>query len=785
MPQHDPTMNDNHSGPAFTAQDILDHAPIGVFTSTPEGRYISANPALARMHGYDSPDELIASISDIATQVYVNPEDRKEFSRMLDENGEVTNHECLFRRRDGSRFWVSRNARALRDSTGRVTRYQGFTTDISERKRLEDELRMDRELAQRIIDDGPVAITQVDRSGKIVFANRYAQRLFQLDKPDIQARSYNAPEWLITDVDGSPFPDHLLPFHQVMSTGQPVHNVQHAIAVPGSDRKILSINGAPLHDKQGGIDKIVFAIQDITEYKKIEQEVRESEEKFLLAFDASPDAVNINRLEDGLYVDINQGFTNLTGFTAADVIGKTSLDINIWNDPNDRQRLLRELKARGVCENLEARFRRKDGSLTTALMSARIISIKDTPHIISITRDITHIKLAEQELVRAKEQADAANQAKSEFLANMSHEIRTPLNGIMGSLQLLESTALDADQKEIILMSAKSANRLTRLLSDILDLSRVEAGRLPIHEEIFEVRDFFDSVCELFGVTAKDKNLELNCFIDSAIPAQLIGDEARVRQILFNLAGNALKFTKQGHVRLEMTSMGMVKDNVYSILLTVSDTGIGIPDNKQNELFKPFVQVDGSYTRCFQGAGLGLAIVKRLVDLLGGKISMESQEGKGTTVHVLLPFKLPNGVTLPGREEMAGQPHEASHKLRILLVEDEPSNALPMSKLLEKAGHALTLAEDGQQALDRLKAQDFDVILMDIQMPVMNGVEATRAIRAASDLGPKKNIPIIALTAYARPGDKEKFLQAGMNAYLAKPVRMEDLNKMLEAIGKP
>jgi len=282
-------------------------------------------------------------------------------------------------------------------------------------------------------------------------------------------------------------------------------------------------------------------------------------------------------------VDINQGFTNLTGFTAADVIGKTSLDINIWNDPNDRQRLLRELKARGVCKNLEARFRRKDGSLTTALMSARIISIKDTPHIISITRDITHIKLAEQELVRAKEQADAANQAKSEFLANMSHEIRTPLNGIMGSLQLLESTALDADQKEIILMSAKSANRLTRLLSDILDLSRVEAGRLPIHEETFEVRDFFDSVCELFGVTAKDKNLELNCFIDSAIPAQLIGDEARVRQILFNLAGNALKFTKQGHVRLEMTSMGMVKDNVYSILLTVSDTGIGIPDNKQND----------------------------------------------------------------------------------------------------------------------------------------------------------------------------------------------------------
>jgi len=304
------------------AHSILMDAPIGIFTSTPEGRYISVNPALSRMYGYDSPEELIESVTGNRSQVYADPEDRKIFIRLLEEHGEVVHHECRFRRRDGSEFWVSRNARALRDSDGRITTCQGFTTDITDRKRLEDELRMEKEFSERIIEHGPVAITQVDRDGKIVFANRHAERLFGLAKPIIKSLGYNAPEWLITDVDGSPFLDERLPFRQVMSSGQAVYDVQHAIAMPGIDRKILSINGAPLHDEQGRIDRIVFAIQDITERKKAEDALRESDEKFRLAFDASPDSVNINRLEDGLYVDINQGFTQLTGFSTL-MIGKS------------------------------------------------------------------------------------------------------------------------------------------------------------------------------------------------------------------------------------------------------------------------------------------------------------------------------------------------------------------------------------------------------------------------------------------------------------------------------
>jgi len=363
----------------------------------------------------------------------------------------------------------------------------------------------------------------------------------------------------------------------------------------------------------------------------------------------------------------------------------------------------------------------------------------------------------------------------------MSHEIRTPINGVMGMLQLMETTSLDDEQASYIRMATEAGNRLTRLLSDILDLSRVEAGKMEIRKSPFQLQDIVDSVSGLFAVTARNKSVALECNLAPDLPEILVGDETRVRQVLFNLVGNAIKFTERGKVIMDIEALPEKRENAYLVRFCVTDTGIGIAEDRLRDIFEPFLQVENSLTRNYQGAGLGLSIVHRLIDLMDGTITIESSPGEGTSVQVVLPFKR-HGDTPSSAAETSF--NGAVGRLRVLLVEDDPSNRLPTQKLLEKAGHEVFLAENGRQAFELLAANDIDCILMDIQMPVMDGLEATRIIRESAALGPKKDVPIIALTAYAMDGDKEKFLAAGMNGYAAKPVTIEDLmQKMAEVLA--
>ena len=385
------------------------------------------------------------------------------------------------------------------------------------------------------------------------------------------------------------------------------------------------------------------------------------------------------------------------------------------------------------------------------------------------------------QLDAALEAAEQANTAKSEFLANMSHEIRTPLNGIFGMLQLLQGSVRDEDQREYLGIALKATTRLSGLLTDILDLSRIEAGRMTIQPTEFPVRTLQDSVLELFHLPARDKNLNLTFRVDASLPETLRADEARLRQILFNLVGNAIKFTQAGRVGVEIHSLPPTDGDGVRALFVVSDSGIGIDREHIQSIFEPFVQADGSYVRRYQGAGLGLSIVSKLVRMMGGEICLESEPGQGTSVWFVLASASPASEHISQKVLVPG-PREASCALRILVVEDDPTSALSTRLLLEKYGHTPILAENGRRALELLQANAVDLILMDIQMPEMDGLEATRAIRTTQGFEAVRRIPVVAMTAYAMASEREEFLAAGLDDYIAKPVDMRSLETVIQRV---
>jgi PAS domain S-box-containing protein len=769
---------------------LFENAPVGIYRTTSDGHILAANPALVRMLGCSSLHELAAR--DLNTQGLEPQYARSHFIELMEKQGEVVGLESEWLRSDGELVHVRENARATRDESGRILYYEGTVEDISQRKRTEKNLEERTAFLNALIQKSPLAIVVVDSNECVRMCNPAFERLFQYRQEEV--------------------------------AGAPLNNF---IAPPGLE-------------------------------------------------------------------------------TEADNYGRSS--------------------AEGESVSSVTQRRRKDGTLVDVeLHGVPLITNGRYVGTYGLYQDITERKKAESETQKAKEAAEAASRIKSEFLANMSHEIRTPMNGVLGMTDLLLGTELDSEQREYAGMVRTSAESLLTIINDILDFSKIDAGKLELETIEFRLRGSIEPALKTMALRAHQKGLELNCLIEPDVPEPLAGDPSRLRQILINLLGNSLKFTERGEVNLRVQQEA-AKENSISLHFSVEDTGIGIPVEKQAGIFEAFTQADGSTARRFGGTGLGLTICRRLVEMMGGRIWVESVVGQGSSFHFIANFGISKAAESPKPAERAqlkgmralvvddnltnrrilqrflvgwgmqptlaengqqaletmaqaldahqpfplvltdghmpemdgfqlaaeirknpelsgaaiimltsaGQRCDAAHcrelglagyltkpvgqaelleavlrvvgskrttekpalvtrhsmreegtALRILLAEDNVVNQKLASRLLEKRGHIVVTAADGRQALARLETESFDLVLMDVQMPEMDGLEATEAIRKKEG-ATGRHLPIVAMTAHAMRGDRERCLAAGMDGYVSKPIIAQELFRVVEkAISAP
>jgi PAS domain S-box-containing protein len=574
----------------------------------------------------------------------------------------------------------------------------------------------------------------------------------------------------------------------------------------------------------------------MAEHELAKKKLQESEATLRKIFEASLDSIAINRLDDGRFIDVNREFVRTRGYTKDEILGRTPSELRMWADPNEFKEFVHALRSRGLVRNMEAGFRAKDGTVSVEQISGAVVEIDGESCTVSVSRDLSAVRKTEQELIETREAALAASQAKSEFLSSMSHEIRAPMNAILGMADVLWETSLSFEQRRYLETMRTNGSQLLNLINGILDLARIESGRFTLEAEPFDLNELVERVIETLGIKAHEKGLELVSRISPDVPSGLVGDPLRLRQILINLLSNAIKFTEQGEVMLTVeiaprqralhfpvaTVRGAAGENGHLgndsgdealLCFSVRDTGIGIPHDRLDAIFSSFTQADPAVARKYGGSGLGLAIVKRLVELMKGKISVESKPGNGAIFYAVLPFGLDqraeatvlplsmpaaprsgaiNGVSSskPAAPDLAG--------VRILVVDDSPANRLVLREMLSAQKAEVTECDGGSRALDEIRAAagaglPYKVVLLDRRMPGTDGIElARRIIGQGTEHESGCDLVIVMLTSDDLNPGVARIREAGLGSnrrcrYLVKPLRRSDVFQTITAAlsGQP
>ncbi len=762
------------------AEAIIETSFDALVSMNEQGAVVDWNPAAESIFGWSREEVLGRQLADVIVPDRFREAHMSGLRRFLEEGvGPVLNRrlELAALRRDGSEIPVEVTIFApARIDTAPGSNDEGddaphflfnaFLRDLSDRDSAEAALRQSESFYHSLLDNTPIHVLCKDLEGRFTYANQSVCGILGVTADQVLGKT-----------DFEFFPDDLARKYQeddrrVVASGKVLETIEENRT--GTQVSYFEIKKAPVRDTEGNVAGVQVIFWDVTSRRQAEHELQHERDLLHTLMENIPDSIYFKDLESR-FIRVSRSLVEKFGHSEyREILGKT--DADLFSEEHAGPARADELEVIRTGEGIIGKLEKETWTTgETTWVSSSKLPLRDKNRNIvgtfGVSRDLTELKQTADELRQAKEDAEAANRAKSDFVANMSHEIRTPMNGIIGMSQLLGSTDLTRDQADYLKMIRTSADSLLRIIDDVLDFSKIEAGKLELDSLVFSLRDCVEKTAQTLGVRAAEKGLELICHVDSELPNNLIGDPGRLRQVIINLVGNAIKFTHEGEVLIEVRPVEL-KDDEIQLRFAIRDTGIGIPQELQQRVFKEFVQADTSTTRRYGGTGLGLAISSQLVNMMGGQVSIESEVGKGTTFRFTARFGVSSEQPPSHRTQLsalAGMP--------VMVVDDNSTNRRILDEMLASWQLKPKVVESGPAALAELQRavaneETYRLVLLDCMMPDMDGFDLAQKILKESQFDTPT---MIMISSAARPGDAVRCRELGISRYMTKPIVQSEL----------